>query len=96
MVSPCPVWQQSLKIAALQCPDCGLELRNNFEMSVFDQLSSEQYDFLMTFLKHRGNLKNLQNEMQISYPLAKKKLDDLMSALGFAEEKTEEEAEYSV
>ena len=93
LVSQCPVCQQSLKIAALQCPDCGLELRNNFEMSVFDQLSGEQYDFLMTFLKHRGNLKNLQNEMQISYPLAKKKLDDLMSALGFAEEKTEEEPE---
>ena len=66
LVSQCPVCQQSLKIAALQCPDCGLELRNNFEMSVFDQLSSEQYDFLRTFLKHRGNLKNLQTEMQIS------------------------------
>lgn len=93
LVSQCPVCQQSLKISALQCPDCGLELRNSFEMSIFDKLDNDQYDFLMTFLKHRGNLKNLQEELQISYPLAKKRLDDLLLALGVAEAAPEEEPE---
>lgn len=93
LVSQCPVCQQNLKVSVLQCPDCGLELRNNFELSVFEKLSSDQYEFLMTFLKNRGNLKNLQAEMQISYPLAKKRLDDLLIALGVAEEAPEEEPE---
>ncbi len=92
-VSKCPVCQENLKIAALQCPDCGLELRNDFELGPFERLSNEQHDFLMTFLKHRGNLKNLQNERQISYPLAKKKLDELLAALGLAAEEQEIEPE---
>lgn len=93
LVSQCPVCQQNLKISALQCPDCGLELRNSFEMSAFDKLGNDQYDFLMTFLKHRGNLKNLQEELQISYPLAKKRLDELLLTLGIAEVMPEEEPE---
>lgn len=93
LVSQCPVCQQNLKISALQCPDCGLELRNSFEMSIFDKLDNDQYDFLMTFLKHRGNLKNLQEELQISYPLAKKRLNDLLLALGVTEAAPEEEPE---
>lgn len=93
LVSQCPVCQQNLKISALQCPDCGLELRNSFEMSAFDKLSDEQYSFLMTFLKHRGNLKNLQSELRISYPLAKKRLDDLLMVLGITVAVSEEEPE---
>ena len=85
-VTKCPVCQENLKIAVLQCPDCGLEMRNALELGPFDRLSNAQYDFLMTFLKHRGNLKNLQSELQISYPLAKRKLDDLLATLGFASE----------
>ena len=93
LVAQCPVCQQNLKIATLQCPDCGLELRNSFEMSVFDKLSDEQFNFLMIFLKNRGNLRNLQNELKISYPLAKKRLDDLLTALGIVEDVPDEEPE---
>ena len=93
LVAQCPVCQQNLKIATLQCPDCGLELRNSFEMSVFDKLSDEQHNFLMIFLKNRGNLRNLQNELKISYPLAKKRLDDLLTALGIVEDVPDEEPE---
>ena len=53
-----------------------MELKNSFELSAFDRLSEEKTDFLMAFLRNRGNLKSLQSELQISYPLAKKKLDE--------------------
>ncbi len=61
-------------------------MKNDFEMSRFDKLSDEQADFLTAFLRNRGNLKNLQAELQISYPYAKKKLDDVLAALGIAAE----------
>ena len=82
LITKCPNCQEGLKIAALKCPECGLELRNDFEPSVFDRITDEQYAYLISFLKNRGNLKNLQNELQISYPSAKKKLDELLEALG--------------
>ena len=86
LLTKCPACQEALNITTLQCPDCGMELRNTFELSPFDTLSTEQYSFLIAFLRYRGNLKNLQNELQISYPTAKKKLDELLSALNLAEE----------
>lgn len=81
LISKCPCCNGSLTITSLQCPDCGVELRNTFELSVFDRLDKEQLVFLLCFLKHRGNLKNLQEELVISYPTAKKKLEDLLTAL---------------
>lgn len=51
------------------------------EHSIFENLSPEQYRFLLAFLRHRGNLKGVQNEFGISYFAAKSKLDDLLFQL---------------
>ena len=90
MISKCPGCNGTLHITTLQCPDCGMELKNDFEMSVFDTLSGEEYAFLMAFLRQRGNLKNVQSELGISYPTAKKKLDELLARLRLAEPEQEE------
>ena len=66
-----------------------MELSNSFEISPFDKLDNDQYLFLTTFLKHRGNLKLLQEELNISYPYAKKKLTELLSALNLTQENDE-------
>lgn len=81
LISKCPGCQGSLRISTLQCPDCGMELKSDFELSVFDQLDSEQYKFLLAFLKGRGSLKEVQSDLQMSYPTVKKKLDELLIAL---------------
>jgi hypothetical protein len=85
LLSKCPVCRGELKISALHCPDCGLELKNTFEFNAFDRLDDDQYNFLNEFLRQRGNLKNVQDVFNISYPTAKKKLDDLLLALGLSE-----------
>lgn len=90
MISKCPGCNGTLHITTLQCPDCGMELKNDFERSVFDTLSGEEYAFLMAFLRQRGNLKNVQSELEISYPTAKKKLDELLARLRLAEPEQEE------
>ena len=51
------------------------------EHSIFENLSPEQYRFLLAFLRPRGNLKGVQNEFGISYIVAKGKLDDLLFQL---------------
>ena len=72
MITKCPGCQGTLHIAKLQCPDCGMELKNDFSLSRFDRLDDAQYEFLLTFLKSRGSLKEVQAELQLSYPAAKK------------------------
>lgn len=97
LISKCPCCNETLRITTLQCPECGMEMKNDFELSAFDRLSNEQYAFLVAFLQQRGNLKSVQNELGVSYPTAKKKLDDLLMALKLApdEESMQEEVDVS-
>lgn len=81
VISKCPSCGGRLTIAALGCPGCGMELRNDFQLSAFDLLNTEQTEFLISFLTNRGNIRSVQCELGISYPTAKKKLDDILIAL---------------
>lgn len=82
LLSKCPACDGALVIRSLQCSNCGLELRNEFDFSEFDRLEKEELDFLLCFLKCRGNLSMVQDEMRISYPVAKKRLSSLLISLG--------------
>lgn len=81
IISQCPCCGEKLHISALQCSECGIEIKKEFELSKFDALSREQHAFLISFLRNRGNMKTLQSELGISYPTAKKKLNDLLESL---------------
>ena len=55
-------------------------------MNKLVSLSEEDREFLMTFLRSRGNIKEVQERMGISYPTVKNRLDKLLAALGLLEE----------
>lgn len=82
LISSCPICGGGLHIPALKCGACGMELKSDFELNPFDRLPEDLYAFLLTFLKNQGNLKAVQEQMDLSYPAAKKKLLDLLNALG--------------
>lgn len=92
LLSKCPVCSGALQIRALQCPDCGLELKNDFEYTVFDRLNHEQTDFLLCFLRCRGNMKQLQEELCLSYPAAKNRLTDLLTSLELTPDEPENDS----
>ena len=94
IISKCPACDSDLKISALKCPNCNLELRNDFTLSKFDMLNENQSEFLISFLKNRGNMGAVQDELGRSYPTAKKKLDDLLMALDLAENTQNKEEEF--
>lgn len=81
----CPVCQGAIHISGLHCQECHMEFKGTFDFNEFDLLDEEQYDFLLTFLRCRGNLKDTQNKLDISYPTARKRLDELLVALNLME-----------
>lgn len=91
IISKCPSCGGALNIVVLRCPDCGMELHNDFQQSPFDSLTAGQTEFLISFLRQRGNMSSLQAELGISYPTAKKKLDDLLAALKLADNTSQAE-----
>ncbi len=81
----CPSCSSVLEITELKCPKCGTVIRGNFPISKFLSLEPENFEFLIAFLKSRGNLKEVQERFGISYPTAKAKLEKLLGALGLSE-----------
>ena len=85
LLSCCPVCKEPLVAKVLSCPQCNLELANDFKLSPFDYLYDEDMEFLVCFLRAKGNLKTLQAYLGISYPTAKKRLEQLLRALNLTE-----------
>jgi hypothetical protein len=82
ILGACPVCEGKLKITRFSCSECGTEISGNFEIPQFGRLSEEQMKFLKVFLSGRGNLKEVEKHMGISYPTIRNRLDELLAVLG--------------
>lgn len=83
VISQCPVCKNKLKVVKLQCDNCETVIENDFGLSKFDYLSSQELYFVETFIKCRGNIKEVEKELQISYPTVRSKLDGVIQKLGY-------------
>jgi hypothetical protein len=80
----------------LRCENCATELSGEFAPNEFARLAADKLEFLRTFLSCRGNLKEVEGALGISYPTIRARLDGLLAALGFgAEEQHVSEADKS-
>ncbi|RZS92782.1 DUF2089 domain-containing protein [Cuneatibacter caecimuris] len=91
VISRCPVCSGELTVAKLKCQACDTVIENNFRLSKFDYLSDEELFFTETFIRCRGNIKEVEKELGISYPTVRSKLDGVIKKLGY-EENGEEQA----
>jgi hypothetical protein len=84
--SQCPVCDLPLSISELRCRGCGTTLRGDFTLSQcsFCNLPAEQLKFLELFLRCRGNLRDVERTLGLSYPTVRARLDALLASLGFA------------
>lgn len=85
VISTCPVCEGQLAITRLHCRTCGTALEGEFGVGRFGRLSREQLALLESFLRSRGNLKDLERELGISYPTVRGRVESLLRALGLAE-----------
>jgi len=83
IVSRCPACGRKMDVVTLKCPACGTTVSGRFELDELFELTSEQMNFVKVFLKHRGNLSEVQKELGISYPTARNKLNEIVRALGY-------------
>jgi hypothetical protein len=71
-----------LAVTRLQCPGCATELSGEFASCEFCALPAEQRDLLRVFLSSRGNLKEIERHLGVSYPTARARVAELLTALG--------------
>lgn len=85
VISTCPVCEGELAITRLHCRSCGTALEGEFGVGRFGRLAREQLALLESFLRARGNLKDMERELGISYPTVRGRVDALVRALGLAD-----------
>lgn len=80
----CPVCGDDLIVTRKGCRTCGTELAGEFESCVYCGLESSELDLLRVFLSSRGNLREVEKHLGVSYPTARARLDAVVDKLGFA------------
>jgi hypothetical protein len=83
VISTCPVCSSELAVTRLHCRACGTTLEGDFSVGRFGRLSREQLTLLESFLRSRGNLRDMERELGISYPTVRSRVEALIRALGF-------------
>ncbi|MDD4124715.1 MAG: DUF2089 domain-containing protein [Eubacteriales bacterium] len=78
----CPVCKGRLTVTKISCESCGTELTGRFPQCKYCALDERLGAFLETFLRCKGNIKDIEKELSISYPTVKNLIDELLSALG--------------
>ena len=85
-VSKCPACGNGeFAIQRLQCTTCGTAIEGAFSVSRLATLPDDQVAFVETFVKCRGNIKEVERELGISYPTVRSRLDKVIERLGFGE-----------
>ena len=77
-----PVTGGELYISEVSSDESGIAIRGRFEVPVYARLDHDQQRFLEVFLRCRGMLNSVEKELNISYPTARLRLDNLLEALG--------------
>src|SRR5512134_199884 len=83
VISTCPVCSSELAVTRLHCRSCGTTLEGDFSVGRFGRLNREQLSLLESFLRSRGNLREMERELGISYPTVRGRVEALVRALGF-------------
>jgi hypothetical protein len=85
VIATCPVCAGELSVTRLQCRSCGTALEGEFGVGRFARLDREQLALLESFLRSRGNLREMERELGISYPTVRNRVESLVRAVGLAD-----------
>src|SRR4051794_20475731 len=75
VISTCPVCSHELSVTRLNCGECGTTLEGSFSVGRFGRLNRDQLSLLESFLRSRGNLREMERELGLSYPTIRGRVD---------------------
>ena len=67
----------------VRCSKCGTAVEGNFQAGKLGGLPEEHQHFIEVFVRCRGNIKDVEKVLGISYPTVRGRLDRVIQALGY-------------
>ncbi len=83
VIGQCPICHQELEVAKLYCRHCDTTLEGHFTLGRFYQLLPEQLHFVELFIRCEGKINRVGQELNLSYPAVRARLEDVIAALGY-------------
>lgn len=87
--SHCPVCRSDLQVTHLECATCGAEVTGRFPLGRLATLREPHASLIELFLRVRGNVKEMERELGLSYPTVRARLDEAFTAAGFGRQEPE-------
>jgi hypothetical protein len=81
--SLCPVCGDKLAVTRLHCPNCDTSIEGRFQASRLEQLGPEHRAFVELFVRCEGKLNWVAQELKLSYPTVRARLDEVIRAMGY-------------
>lgn len=88
----CPLCRGEIAVTRLYCRDCDTTIEGRFTSGPFGQLTPEQVNFIVTFVRCEGKITRMEDEINLSYPTIRNRLHDVIRALGYEPGVSEEPA----
>lgn len=82
MINKCPNCGDQMVITSYRCSNCYTEVHGEFEIDSFSRLDKEDKEFIELFLQKRGSIKDVGEEIGISYPTVRNRIDKIVAKLG--------------
>ena len=79
----CPSCGSQLVVTQLGCTHCDTAIIGHYPLSPFLRLSEDSLRFLETFVRNRGNIKEMERELGQSYWTLRSQLDKIIGEMGF-------------
>ena len=83
VLEQCPTCDSELTITGLHCRSCHTRIESEYSTCRFCRLSQEDLDFIEVFVRNRGNIREMERELEISYPTVRSRLNAVIKELGY-------------
>jgi hypothetical protein len=77
----CPYCASAMTVSSMTCTHCSVKVEARFPMSRLASLPIEHQRFIEMFVLAGGNLKEIAEQVNVSYPTIRSRLDKVIEAL---------------
>jgi hypothetical protein len=81
VTNDCPYCGSAMAVVTMACSACSVKVDARFPMSRLGSLPIEHQRFIEMFVLSGGNLKEIAEQVSVSYPTIRSRLDKVIDAL---------------
>lgn len=82
ILESCPTCGGEFAVTELTCTVCDTVVRSHYSPCPFCRLSPEDMAFMLVFVRNRGNVKDMERELGVSYWTIRGRLNEVITSMG--------------